>query len=195
MCLQRQQTPPTSERGCDGSPSEPACPRLWAFSRVICVTTVVRMRQRPHPKPDDRMPPPLNFQLEKKNVRASSASSGRNFGNREENATATVRLQVLQGSRGSGPPRQQAEQGRNSRSGFPGLGTQRRPKTVRFRPSGLHGGRRAGDPPRSEAAGGRLAPPSPSLLGASRPAGRSPSGRGPRDLTDASRLTEPPNSP
>lgn len=24
------------------------------------------MRQRPHPKPDDRMPPPLNFQLEKK---------------------------------------------------------------------------------------------------------------------------------
>ena len=66
MCLQRQQTPPTSERGCDGSPSGPACPRLWAFSRVICVTTVVWMRQRPHPKPDDRMPPPLNFQLERK---------------------------------------------------------------------------------------------------------------------------------
>lgn len=60
------------------------------------MTTVVRTRQRPHPKPDDRMPPPLNFQLEK-NVRALSASSGRNVGNREANAMATVRLQVLQG--------------------------------------------------------------------------------------------------
>lgn len=145
------------------------------------------MRQRPHPKPDDRMPPPLNLQLEK-NVRALSASSGLNVRNSEANAMATVRLQVLQGGSRVQAASTKTEQGQKLEARLPGVGNPKAPKDQPIPPVGAARWRRQGDPPRSEAAGARLAPPAPFLLGVSRPTGR-PKPPRPRPAEPNRRLT------
>lgn len=150
------------------------------------MTTVVRTRQRPHPKPDDRMPPPLNFQLEK-NVRALSASSGRNVGNREANAMATVRLQVLQGGRGSGLRRQQAEQGQKLEARLPAVGDPQAPEDRPIPPVGAARWPARGRP---SSLGGRRCPARPARTVPSRslPTGR-PKPQRPRPAGPNRRLT------